>query len=201
MKVWYALLTMIQSSFFRKLQKEHQVFREGRDVIIGVSRKALTASKQAIFACHREDRLVAKTLLEEAEKQIAIASRWTAKHSLLVNEGSLRAALEEYVEAKYFLMLLEGKKIDRIPHLPLDYELLLGGLCDLTGELVRYSVLAVTKGRHTEVHKYYASVETIMGELVKMDLTGKLRQKFDDAKRNLKRMEEMLYDLAIKFRS
>ncbi|MEK7158149.1 MAG: hypothetical protein AAB733_01055, partial [Patescibacteria group bacterium] len=62
-------------------------------------------------------------------------------------------------------------------------------------------VLAVTKGRHTEVHKYYASVETIMGELVKMDLTGKLRQKFDDAKRNLKRMEEMLYDLAIKFRS
>lgn len=192
---------MIQSSFFRKLQKEHETFREGRDAIIGFSRKALTASKQAIFACHREDLASAEVLLKEAEAQIASSQRWAAKHTMLASEGSLRAALEEYVEAKYFLMLLQGKKIDKIPHLPLDYELLLGGLCDLTGELVRYSVLAVTKGRFADVQKYYGSVEAIMVQLVKMDLTGKLRQKYDDAKRNLKRMEEMLYDLAIKSRA
>jgi predicted translin family RNA/ssDNA-binding protein len=192
---------MIHSSFFKQLRKESELFHEGRDALIGISRRILTASKQAIFACQREDQQGAKRLLEGAEADIALAQRWMKKHPLLSSEGSIRAALEEYVEAKYFWMLLEGKKIDRLKHLSLDYEILLGGLCDLTGELVRYSVLAVTRGKTAEVRIYDAHVEAILGELLKMDLTGKLRQKFDDAKRNLKRMEGILYDLTIKSRS
>ena len=81
----------------------------------------------------------------------------------------------------------------------MNYEGYLSAVCDLTGELVRKAVNQATKRKFKEVEKYRDTVEEIIGELIKLNMNnGHLRSKFDDAKRNLRRLEEMLYDIRIK---
>ncbi|PIZ81694.1 MAG: hypothetical protein COY02_01070, partial [Parcubacteria group bacterium CG_4_10_14_0_2_um_filter_41_6] len=74
----------------------------------------------------------------------------------------------------------------------------LGALSDLTGELVRAATLEATKGNFSSIKKYRNATEELFGVLLQMDLRGILRQKRDDARRNLKRLEDILYDVSLK---
>lgn len=73
----------------------------------------------------------------------------------------------------------------------------LAGLCDATGELVRWAVRQVTVGNPKAVAGVHETVAGVVEFLLDLDLTGYLRTKFDQAKKNLSRLEEMTYDLAI----
>jgi predicted translin family RNA/ssDNA-binding protein len=73
-------------------------------------------------------------------------------------------------------------------------------LADLTGELVRQAVLQSTRKSYQNIEKYREISEEIVGFMLKLYLTGSSRQKFDEAKRNLKRLEEILYDLSLRNR-
>jgi predicted translin family RNA/ssDNA-binding protein len=73
------------------------------------------------------------------------------------------------------------------------------GICDLTGELTRRAVSLVTKGKGKEVLVIKNFVEDIYGEFLKFDLrNGNLRKKYDSIKWNLKKLEEIMYDLSKK---
>jgi len=79
-----------------------------------------------------------------------------------------------------------------------NYDDYLGAICDLTGEIVRKMILLVTNGEDEKAKKLKEFITEIINELIKFDLTGYLRHKYDEAKRNLKKAEEILYDLKIK---
>lgn len=190
---------MLNKTFFQKLLADCINYSQKRHQIIKDSSDALRLSKQAIFSLHRDDLEIAKKLINDVEKILLKIKTYFKEDESLRYQGSYKAALEEYAEAKFFHNVLTGKKIDFLKEDGLDYEGYMSGICDLTGELVRKAVNMATKGKFSEVEKYRDAVEEIIGELIKFNLNnGHLRSKYDDAKRNLRRLEEIMYDVNVK---
>lgn len=190
---------MLNPKFFQQLLKDFMVYSSKRHQIIKDSSDALRLSKQAIFTLHRDDIKTAEKLIVEIESILENIKVNFEKDPSLRYEGSFRAALEEYAEAKFFYNVLVGKKIDFLAEEEINYEGYLSGICDLTGELVRKAVNQATEGHFDKVKKYRDVTEEIIGELIKFNMNnGHLRSKYDDAKRNLRRLEEILYDVKIK---
>ena len=101
--------------------------------------------------------------------------------------------------------VLEGEefkkgKLGKIHERAMNPHSYLAGLSDTTGEIVRYAVRAVTQGDERQVKKAYKTVAMVIEYLIDMDLTGYQRTKFDQAKKNLRKLEQMQYDLAIRTR-
>ncbi len=191
---------MINQKLFQQLKKDFEFYGEERRKLIAVSNEALTKSKQAIFSFHRDDLKSGNSLLTEVEKIFQDLEKKFKQEPELRYEGAYRAALEEYVEAKFFGRFLEDGKIDFIKGAEIDADTYLGGLCDFTGELVRKAVLAATDKKFKKVEELAAGIRDVIGELIKMNLTGYLRTKYDQAKNNLRRVEEVLYDVKMRER-
>lgn len=167
-----------------------------RRKVMSLSNEALNLSKRAIFALHRDDQKSAQAKLNEAEARFKICDALIKKEAALAYEGSFLAALEEHAEAQLFLEYLTKGKWSR-PLRAKSLNVFLGGLADFTGELVRYAVKEATRGNQKIVQRVHRDVESVVGILMELDLTGNLRQKFDQAKRNLRQMEQIIYELAL----
>jgi translin len=183
---------MINKKFFSKLQKEYTGYTSNRRQIIRASDDILKSSKAAIFACHREEYKTAKENLESAEKTLKSLKGKAER------EGSYLAALEEYAEAKLFYNFLQNGKVDEIKNVALSFDTYIGALSDFTGELTRRVVALATKRRIKEVEEIKKVIDDIVGEFIKYNLTSHLRNKYDQAKRNLRNVEEVLYDLSLR---
>jgi predicted translin family RNA/ssDNA-binding protein len=188
---------MISKSFIKKLKSQIERSDSGRAKIIREAGSLVRESKHAIFKLHRDEVKEAQHSLIGVEREIK-ALVMHAQKTGLRNEGSLKAAIEEFLEASYLLRVLQNKSLPpKIGFTPEPDEQL-AALSDLTGELVRAATLEVTKGRLNRIKQYRDATEELFGVLLQMNLRGQLRQKRDDARRNLKRLEEILYDVSLK---
>lgn len=168
-----------------------------RDVI-KVAGDAQQMSKKAIFALQRDDQKGAEELLDNAEKLLLDLNKKYKGDKDIFSEGSYRASLEEFTEATLFLQYRTGKVIGKMKVLNIDSDTLVGGLCDLPGELYRYAIKSATARNFAEVKKCFDAAEEIITELVDMDLTGYNRQKFDQAKQALHKLEQVVYEVSMK---
>lgn len=189
---------MKQPSVFTSIKKENQTRQTLRRELIGKSNEALSSSKRSIFALHRGDFEAAKKLLQGAEKIFVICESRFKKFPDLEYEGAYGAALEEYAEALLFKQYLEKKPLGKIDARAMQPQAYLAGLSDTTGEIVRYAMQQVTKGNVKEAARARETVEMVIEFFLGMDLTGYLRTKFDQGKRNLSRLEEMMYELSLR---
>lgn len=188
---------MINKKFICELKNEFDAHAGECRQIISLSNAILHDAKKAIFSLHRGDRDEAgKTLLEieiilkNLEKKFSFVR--------LQEEGSYKAAAEEYVEAKMFFLIMSGKKIERIKEIRLDYESYLGGLSDLIGELVRSCIKMATAGKIKEVKKIHKIADDLMAELVEFDMRSYLRTKYDQAKGHLRKIEQINYEVNLR---
>ncbi len=189
---------MLNTAFFAGLRKRYAGYDAERRETIKLSSDVLADAKQAIFAFHRDDVAGGAQLLAHAERLLAMLAKRFKRTVGLSDEGSYRAALEEYAEARIFQDFLMRKKIGAVDAPAIDEDAYLGGVMDFTGEAVRYAVKAATNGEEKEVRRAHAAVEAVMQELIQMNITGHLRNKFDQLKMNLRKLEEMLYDLSLR---
>lgn len=189
---------MSKIQLFSKLKKEYDHYYLSRQKIIGVANDALANAKQAIFSLHRDDRKGAERLLLAAEKKLSSLRKYFNQNLFLEDEGAYRAAIEEYAEAKLFWQVMTKGKIDFIKNINLYFAGYLGGLCDLTGELLRKIVLLATAEKFEEAQKLKEIIADIIAQMIKFNLTGYLRNKFDAAKHNLRKAEEVLYDVKMR---
>jgi translin len=189
---------MINKNLFNKILKEHKRYDLLREEVIKNSREVLKKSKQAIFLLHRDDIGNAEKNLLEAEDLLKKLTGLFNEENKLRYEGSYKACAEEFVEAKMFLEFIKNKNVDFKSRAKFTFDDCLGGISDLTGKVLRKAVQVATQGKFEELPAYKKAMEQILGELVKFDFTGKLRMKYDAAKRNLRRMEEIMYDIKIK---
>ncbi|MBI4599115.1 hypothetical protein HY734_02895 [Candidatus Uhrbacteria bacterium] len=185
---------------FSTMQARFQQAQEERRRLIPASNDALNRSKRAIFALHRDDLTGAVILLKEAAELLDGVERGCKRSPELAGEGSYQAALEEYAEAVLFRTFLQKGTFDTSDRRILKPSVFLGGLADATGELVRYAVRQATRGQAADVRRIHEMVDMAVAYLLELDLTGNLRQKLDQAKRNLRSLEDMLYDLTLKAR-
>ncbi|MBN1384242.1 MAG: hypothetical protein JW983_05090 [Elusimicrobia bacterium] len=184
---------MINKKFFQKLKKDYRKTVDERKQIIGISNDALHNAKRIIFILHRAGTNEANKKLLEIEKIFRELEKKFG-YDRISEEGSYRAAVEEYVEAKMFYLVMINRKIDKIQGINLDFVSYLAGLCDLTGELVRKAVNEASAGNFNEVTKMKKIINEIMAELIEFDMTGYLRTKYDQAKNNLRKIEQIDYD-------
>lgn len=188
---------MINKKFVQKLKKEFDENNAERRQIISLANVVLHDSKRVIFSLHRGDDKKAEEGLEATEKTLAKLEKQFG-FARLNKEGSYRAAVEEYAEAKTFFLVSRGGGIDDFGNVKLDHETYLGGLCDLTGELVRLAVNRAAAGRADEADGIKKTIDDIMAELVEFDMTGYLRTKYDQAKGNLRKIEQIVYEIKIR---
>lgn len=186
---------MIDKKFFSQLQKEYLQYVRGRNEIIVVSRDILKFSKQAIFACHRNELEDASQALTQAHAIVRDIEKKIIKNKDLEGEGSFRAALEEFAEASLLYQFLIKGTVTRIEGVTLSHEIYIGALSDFTGELTRRAVALATKRDVKGVEHVRGVIEAIMSQFITFDLLSNLRSKYDAARKNLRTVEEILYDL------
>jgi predicted translin family RNA/ssDNA-binding protein len=188
------------------MKKEFSVIRKTignydakREELIKKSRELLKISKQIIYSIHREN-------ITEAKKNIVIAKKIKKElekiilfNKKLSYEGSYSDGCQEYVEGLCYFEFVKNNKIPTLKSLNISAEDYLMGICDLTGELVRRAVRLATKRQINEVDKIKIFVEDLFEEFLKFDFrNGNLRKKYDSIKWNLKKLEEILYDIKLK---
>jgi predicted translin family RNA/ssDNA-binding protein len=189
---------MLQSSTFSQIAKRHSSFSADRRHIQAISSEVLGASKRSIFAMQRGDVKASAKDLDTAVAQIKKGRVVIKKRKRMEQEGIWHSALEEYAEAYMYHHAMKGEVLKEIPGIELDdTEAYLGGLSDLTGELVRSCVLLATQHKKKEVEHLVSSIREAVAFLIKLDLQGNLRQKYDQAKQNLRKAEEIAMDLAL----
>lgn len=169
-----------------------------RRIVVRNSNEALNLSKRAIFSYHRDDVKSAQENLAQAEKIFARLDREAKGMPALRHEGSWRAALEEYCEAKLFGEFLHSGCVCEIRDRQVDTEIYIGGLSDFTGELVRRAVREATEKNFEDVRKIKDAITEIMSQLIQLDLAGYLRTKYDQAKNNLRKIEEIMYEVSLR---
>ncbi len=183
---------------FLRIKKQYQSREADRRKCMQTANEALSKSKRAIFALHRADLKSAVHLLHEADVLFVQCEKLFSANASLKEEGSFRAALEEYAEAQLFLLYVQRESLDHIAPRAMEPSVYLGGLSDCTGEIVRYAMKHVTEGNTPEASRARETVAMIIDFMLDLDLTGYLRTKFDQAKKNLRTLEEMMYELALR---
>ncbi|MBT4824720.1 hypothetical protein HON88_05970 [Candidatus Woesearchaeota archaeon] len=190
---------MLNTKELNKIKNDMDLFDKQRESIILLSRIILKASKSAIYSTHRTEFQKAKKQISEAEINITKAEKMIKKIPELRKVGIYSSALEEYAEAKFFYGYVKDKKLPKVSELATNAEEYLRGLCDFTGEMGRLAVISATNKKFKEVKAIRDVVEEILGFFSSMDLrNGELRKKSDAIKWNLKKIEDILYDISMK---
>lgn len=190
---------------FNLISQELDAYDKRRELVIRASRDILKEAKRIIFFCHEDN-------LTEAAKRLAILNKAisnaedkfrkplpnTKQSFSLYNEGSWNAACEEYLEAWFLYNAITKHQIVEPKGITPSADIYVGALADCTGELVRLSVILGSDKKIKEIEKLRKLVADIVAFMLPLYLTGQSRQKFDQAKRNLKRIEEILYEVKIR---
>ena len=189
---------MLDKKYFDLVRQELLDYSAKRRGIIKEAGDAQFLAKKAIFALQRDDASEAQNYLSQAEKILVDLNLKYKKDLGIFEEGSYKAALEEFVEASIFNQYLQKKNIGKLPKITVDSDIFIGGLCDVPGELLRYAIKSATEKKYDEVKRCRQVADEIIVELVDMNLTGYNRQKFDQAKQALNKLEQVLYEVSIR---
>jgi len=187
---------MIDTDDFGRMQKELSIFDDQREELIKRSRDLLRMAKKAIFMTHRGELAQAEKTLKLIEKENSKIKKLVKCNPKLDFIGAYSVAVQEYVEGRTLLGFIRDKKIPSCAKLKVQVEDYLLGLCDLTGELGRRAVMVATKRDVDEVMRIRDIIEEIFGLFLQLNLrNGELRKKSDAIKWNLKKVEDIVYDL------
>jgi predicted translin family RNA/ssDNA-binding protein len=189
---------MLDKKYLAKVRENLLTYSEKRREVIKLSGDAQHLSKKAIFALQRDDFSGAEDCLARAKNIITELNKSYKKDAGLFGEGSYRAALEEYTESKLFSLFVAGKTIGAIKDFEIDSDIFIGGLSDVVGEILRYAIKSATEKKFSEVERCFAEAEAIVSEMVDMNLTGYNRQKFDQAKQALNKLEQVRYEVSLR---
>ena len=112
---------MLNKKFFTQLKEDFKTSEIERRQIISRSNSILHDAKRSIFSLHRQEINKAKESIIDIEKRLK-EMRTKFGFDRLEKEGSYKAGVEEYVEAKMFFLVLSGKKIDKVSGLKYDID-------------------------------------------------------------------------------
>ncbi len=189
---------MINKKLFDKIKKDFLLYQKERGFINRISSDILYKSKRIIFFIHEGKIKEAEQLLVGVRQQLKNLNKKYNRSNRLQFEGSYKAAVEEFLEAEFFAIAIKGEKMKIIKDFNFNPEEYIGGLCDMTGELVRQCILKANSVDIKIIENYREITKDVVGFLLQFYMTGKLRSKFDDVKRNLRRIETIIYEINLK---
>ena len=185
---------MLNKKDFDRIRKEIEASDIRRESLIQTSREVINISKKIIYALHREDLKSASSYVNEIEKK-----KKDLGTNVWLDTNINQTALQEYAEALCYYHFVKSKKIPTASSLKIDNENYLMGLCDLTGELGRKAVNGVIRKNFKQAVEIKELVDEIYGEFLKLNLrNSELRKKSDQIKWNLKKLEDIVFELKLK---
>ncbi len=187
---------MLLAKALQAISKRYCDINSARRELQTISGEATRAAKQAIFALQREDQSRARALLKQALGLLIQGQRCVTREPRLATEGMWRAALEETCEAVLCDRVVSNVSLLPVPAVIHEPEILIGGIADLVGEMVRLAIRAATHGESARVTHLHALAEQLVEWLTSMDIIGPLRAKGDQARQHLRKLEDIRYDLA-----
>ena len=191
-------MSKIDQKYFNQLKQNLHSFQEKRIEIIQVSNNALHHAKRIIFALHRDEFKEAEEKLILVEKMLGEMRKKYKTDLHVFDEGAFKAATEEYVEARLFYNFLKTGKIGKITQVEINGEVFLAGLCDVPGELYRYAIKCATNHDAKKAKECNDMAQEILGALIEFNLTSYLRNKFDQAKQAIHKLEIVIYEVSLR---
>lgn len=186
-------MVLIDEKEFQEIRDALAKFEQVREKAIAASRDIITLSKQIIYAIHRGDVQKAKDLMPKIQSELRLLPDSPTDTDMPF------VAKQEYVEAAAYLWFVEHGRLPTRKELGVDWQPYLSGLCDLTGELVRKAVKDVIEKKYDSAKTIHKLVDEIYGAFLEFDLRGgDLRKKSDSIKWNLKKLEDVMYDIELK---
>ena len=185
---------MLDKKDFDRIRKEIEDSDAKREMLIQTSREVINISKKIIYALHRDDLKSASSYVKDIEKK-----KNALGTNVWLDTNINQVALQEYAEALCYYHFVKSKKIPTAYFLKIDNENYLMGLCDLTGELGRKAVNEVIRKNFKQAEQIRELVDEIYGEFLKLNLrNSELRKKSDQIKWNLKKLEDIVFELKLK---
>ena len=194
---------MAQGKISRKealrMKREIEDNEAVREEVYRMSRDITKESKSVIYTLHRGELQKAGKMLGKVDSAIKSLNA-KVRHSTLLR-ATASPAFQEYAEASALYSFIRGTKLPTAGELGMSAQDYLCGLSDLTGELARIAVMRASKKDYKTISHIRDLTEEIYGVLIHIDLrNGELRKKADAIKWNLKKIEEIIYDIGIKSR-
>ena len=170
--------------------KAFQQFEEHRRKALRLSDTLRIESKSAIGYLLKDLPQKAKEHLAVAEKTLKSLNRLLTSTPYLYSVGGVHVGSEEYVEARLLADYLFGNTLSTLKDLGVTHQDYIGGLCDMSGELLRYA-----RKHPQEMRKIQEDLQDLYQICLEMIVTrnGIIRKKLEDLERNERKMEEMIF--------
>lgn len=174
-------------------QKIQDLMHEDKKILNEIRSK----SKRAIALLRRDNFKDSEKAIKEVEKLFRLIEKRTRRNKTLARRGFYSEAVEEYIEAIVLYNFLTKSEVKILGYIDISPEEAIAGISDFTGELVRKAITTAGAKDLKNMHLYKKEVEDVAEALTKIGFSGKLRQKYDEVERNLKRIEEIIYDMEL----
>jgi predicted translin family RNA/ssDNA-binding protein len=189
---------MIDSKQFDIMRSEVKQYDEKREVLIKTCRDILKLSKSVIYAVHRNEFETAKEKISQVQSILQDLGTEIKATPKLRYEGSYSSAVQEYVEAVLYYNYIANQTLLTTKELKVHVDHYILGLCDLSGELTRKAIHYATQDKYEEVLPIREFVEKLYQELLSFDIRrGEMRKKFDQIKYDLRRLDDMAFQLKV----
>lgn len=159
---------------------------KAREHSLSLHRHIIKLSGNSIKSMHRNDFEKADALLTEAREAIDSLSELLRTHPDVYHGGFVQNAQKEYAEARSFQAVILSRPLPTMDELKVDIAPYLNGLGEAIGELRRYVLDNLRKGRFDTVEKTLQIMDDIYYVLCAIDypdaLTLGLRRTADVAR-------------------
>lgn len=176
-----------KDSLLRSILENFNSRDRSREKGMALARNVVRCCRKAIIEIHRGNHSQAGSLKEEARRGLVEMNETLSDYPEIYYSGTFDTAQQEYAECRIvYSLLCEGKDLPSIPNpeeLAIEDKAYLNGLADAGGELRRYILDLVMKGRPCEGKKYLDMMDNIYSLLIMFDhpdaLTSNLRRRTD----------------------
>jgi len=176
-------LEIILQEIKNELMQKNQVREETHESM----RKATSLSKQAILLIHQKKYAEAEEFIGNAKEKIGSLQVLSKEFPEIIYGGMFSAALQEYSEARIFLVLVKESRFVTPAEInvpSIDYVL---GLADVVGEYRRLALDNLREGEVKKGEECLEIMDQIFIQLLALDeaymLVPGLRHKSDTARR------------------
>ena len=162
-----------------------------REHSLGISRRIIRNSGDAIKAIHREEWDRADELVRETGDLVKQVNDLLSDKPDIYYSGYVGNAQTEYAEVSVLSAVLRDTTIPTPHELGIDDAAYLNGIGDVVGELRRHILDLIRKGRPAEGEKYLDVMDEFYTEMMSIDypdaITHGLRKKTDVARSLIER--------------
>ena len=178
--------------------RAYEAFEKNRAACMEDSGRLRAESKAVVNFIVKGDLKRARACMASARKPLDRLHRALKRDAYLYSVPNLNEGLEEYVEARLLFVYVAGGEFPTPSSMGINFEAYIGGLCDMTGELVR-----LARNRPEWTRAILDDVSSINDDCVRMHVrrNNKIRSKLQDLERNLRRLEEILYEQRLRGRA